>query len=218
MAEEAKINVLLEERNRMAGEIHDTLAQGFTGIITYLEAGSRAGANQNFVKVQSCLDNALQTARSSLQEARRSVWALRPQALEVADLSIALHSWVEHLRSCTNIEINIQGEPRDLSPEVDRELLRIATEAVVNALKHAQAPKITLDLIWQEAYLTLRISDNGQGFVLQRTLNRGFGLISMQQRASRIGGQLMICSNVGQGAQISVTIPINANPIIEVKP
>lgn len=90
--------------------------------------------------------------------------------------------------------------------------------AVVNALKHAQAPKITLDLIWQEAYLTLRISDNGQGFVLQRTLNRGFGLISMQQRASRIGGELVICSDVGQGAQISVTIPINANPIIEVKP
>jgi signal transduction histidine kinase len=138
MAEEAKQAVLLEERNRMAGEIHDSLAQGFTGIITHLEAGNRALANQNAAKVKIYLDNALIIARASLQEARRSVWALRPQALEQTNFSAALQNWIKNLKSVANIQINTQGQPCILSLEVDRDLLRIAQEAVTNALKHAK--------------------------------------------------------------------------------
>lgn len=209
MAEEAKQSVLLEERNRMAGEIHDSLAQGFTGIITHLEAGNRAIAKQNLEKAQTCLQNASLLARSSLQEARRSVWALRPQALDKADLYTALQKWIKHLQSCTPIEINTQGQPHILSSAVEQDLLRIAQEAVTNALKHAQAHTITINLIWQPGKLSLRIKDDGCGFILPNSAIQGFGLIGLQERVDRLGGQLMICSAIGQGTHISVTIAVS---------
>src|SRR5690606_6384172 len=132
-------------RNRMAQEIHDTLAQGLTGIIIQLEAAEDVLGGEPGV-VQNHLDRARLLARESLAEARRSVWALRPQVLEETDLPGALQRLAARLQDGrpSTIQAEITGEPFPLSALVESELLRIAQEALNNGVKHAAAENIKL--------------------------------------------------------------------------
>lgn len=208
LAEEAKQAAIFEERNRMAREIHDTLAQVFTGISLQLEV-ARPMIHQDPQTVERILEHIGELAATGLAEARRSVWALYPPAAEYADLAQLLYDSVEQMTRNTDtiIEVNLQGTPCPLPPIVGMNLLRIGQEALTNALKHAQAQTIAIELVYEPERILLTICDNGRGFTPPThidTLNGGFGLMGMYERCDRINAQLSLTSQPGQGTQILV--------------
>lgn len=210
LANEAKQTALLEERNRLAGEIHDTLAQAFTGITIQLKVAKRI-AHQDPAEMQKILARTSLLAEAGLAEARRSVWALYPAAAEYSNLAQSLPSCIEQLANNSNahIKVSIQGTPYALASIVGMNLLRIGQEAVLNALKHAQAETIWVELIFEPTSVCLRIWDDGHGFILptdDSSVSGGFGLISINQRAERIGGQLTITTELGRGTEILVQV------------
>jgi PAS domain S-box-containing protein len=204
-AEQASI---LEERNRMAREIHDTLAQSFTGILLQVGAVTQVLADDPEA-TQVHLEMIDELARIGLSEARRSVSALRPQLLEEGNLHSALHRLVAQMRSAadTSVIYEIKGTAYSLPGEVENNLLRIAQEALTNAIKYAYASQIRVKLVYNQTQCILQIKDDGRGFgVGSIPLSGGFGLLGMSERAERIGAQLTIQSQPGQGTEIIVTI------------
>jgi PAS domain S-box-containing protein len=204
-AEEASI---LDERNRMAREIHDTLAQAFTGILLHVGA-----AIEQMIKkpamAQTHLETVEELARAGLAEARRSVAALRPQLLEEGDLFNALKRLTNQMKLSTNTDLTceIVGTAYPLPPHVENHLLRIGQEALTNAIKYAQAAEIHVELVCEESQCLLRIKDNGQGFdITQIPLSHGFGLLGMSERVEQIGGELVIHTQPGQGTEIVVIV------------
>ncbi|WP_375505306.1 PAS domain-containing protein [uncultured Nostoc sp.] len=205
---QAEAASILEERNRMAREIHDTLAQAFTGILVHMGAISRL-ATTNPEAVQTHTNTVRELARSGLTEARRSVAALRPQLLEDGNLWTALEQFVSTMQSSTEINLlcNIVGTPYTLPPETENNLLKIAQEAFTNAIKYAHASEIRIELTYGSMLCSLRVIDNGQGFEINNTmLNRGFGLLSITERAEQIKAQLSIESQPGQGTEVVISV------------
>jgi PAS domain S-box-containing protein len=208
-AEARERKVVVEERTRIAREIHDTLAQGFTGIVIQLEAAEDALAGEP----EAALTHLLQArtlARESLAEARRSIWALRPLALEADDLAYAFLHLVNNLAqgSGTQIGFTLEGVPRPMSQDVEHDLLRIGQEAITNALKHAKTTQISVTLACHGDHLELSIEDRGQGFdPASPAYQRGLGLRGMRERADHVGGQLSITSLPGQGTRVGVVVP-----------
>lgn len=204
-AEEASI---LDERNRMAREIHDTLAQAFTGILLHIGAATEL-ITKKPATVQAHLETVDELARTGLAEARRSVAALRPKLLEEGDLSSALKHLTTQMTSCANTHLTCEviGVPYSLSPDVENHLLRIGQEALTNAIKYAQATQIQVELVYEETQCLLRVKDNGQGFeVDQIAQGKGFGLLGMSERVEHIGGELIIQSQPNQGTQVIVIV------------
>jgi len=211
----AEAALILEERNRMAREIHDTLAQSFTGIIIH----ARSAASKITVdpeKAQAYLAQVQNLARTGLTEARRSVEALRrPYLLENNDLLSAFKQLATQLESSSGTTIMCEaiGIPYPLPSEVENNLLRIGQEALTNALKYARATEIRVELIYQSTQCRLRIKDDGQGFPIDRSSSHnGFGLLGMSERADRIGAQLQIQSTPGQGTEIAVSVNQQEKP------
>ena len=199
---------ILEERNRMAREIHDTLAQSFTGILLQVGAAAQVLVD-DLEATQAHLEMIEELARTGLAEARRSVTALRPQLLEDGNLQSALHHLVAQMRSATDTTLiyEVQGTSYPLPTEVENNLLRIAQEALTNAIKYADADEIRVELVYGEAQCSLCVKDNGRGFgVGSAPLSGGFGLLGMSERAERIGAQLRIQSQPRQGTEIVVII------------
>jgi PAS domain S-box-containing protein len=200
---------ILEERNRMAREIHDTLAQAFTGILAQVGAAKQV-LMDDLEATQAHLDLIKELARTGLIEARRSVVALRPQLLEEGSLQSALHRLVAQIRSAatdTTLYDEIKGAVYALPAEVENNLLRIGQEALTNAIRHANADEIRVELVYDRDQVCLRVQDNGQGFgVGSIPSSEGFGLLGMSERAERIGAQLTIRSQPGQGTEIIVTV------------
>ena len=207
-AEEASI---LEERNRMAREIHDTLAQAFTGILLHIGSITQmladdSGSAQIYLERLEKID---ELARTGLAEARRSVVALRPQLLEENTLQSALHRLVAQMQSTTKTTLiyESKGVIYPLPTEVENHLLRIGQEALTNAIKYANASKIMVELVYQDTQCLLHVKDDGQGFGLGSISSPGgFGLLGMSERAERIGAQLKIQSQPGQGTEIIVIV------------
>jgi signal transduction histidine kinase len=203
---------ILDERQRMAREIHDTLAQSLTGIITQVQASEGASRAEDG---QRHLDNAVRLARDALSEARRTVHAVRPEALETARLPEALAEVVERWSALNGVraEVVTTGTARPLHPEVEVTLLRIAQEALANVAKHAGASRVGLTLSYMEDVVTLDVRDNGVGFDLALVDGRessaagGFGLHSMRQRVQRLTGSLAVESAPGDGTAISASVP-----------
>lgn len=209
LAEEAKQTALLEERNRMAGEIHDTLAQAFTGI------SIQVGMAQKLVMssptdTQQILDRVLALAQTGLTEARRSVWALHSTANEYVNLAYNLQACLHHLTDGLPIQIELEmsGAPCLAPAIVGQNLLRIAQEAINNTVCHAQATQLWVKLNCEPSVISLSIRDNGRGFT-PSVETGGFGLIGMSERASRLNGQFTLRSRPGQGTAIDVEVPIN---------
>lgn len=199
---------ILQERNRMAQEIHDTLAQAFTGIIVHLGAAERAMAiapEQAFSHLQTVRE----LAKDGLTEARRSVSALRPQLLEDGDLYSALNRIATQmsLNSSMQTVFEVKGTPYSLPLEVENNLLRIGQEAITNACKYAKASEIQIELMYESAQLILRVQDNGQGFDMESPcFSQGFGFLGMRERTARIGGQLTVVSTVGRGTEVTIAV------------
>ncbi|PSB24079.1 PAS domain-containing protein [Stenomitos frigidus] len=204
-AEEASI---LEERNRMAREIHDTLAQAFTSIIVHLDAATQR-LTLDPEAAQSHLKTGRILARSGLSDARRSVEALRPQLLEEGDLQSALDRYATQMFSHTSVQVSCEaiGEPYTLPSEIETNLLRIGQEALTNAFKYANASEICVELRYERSHCLLQIKDNGRGFESSLlSIGQGFGLLGMTERAERIGAELTIQSHPGQGTEIIVRV------------
>ncbi|MEH2369795.1 PAS domain-containing protein [Nostoc sp.] len=199
---------ILEERNRMAREIHDTLAQSFTGILLQVGAVTQVLADDPEA-TQVHLEMIEELARAGLAGTRRSVSALRPRLLEEGNLESALHRIVAQMRATTDTALicETQGIAYSLSIEVENNLLRIGQEALTNAIKYACAGEIRVELVYNETQCILRVKDDGRGFGVGSTpLSGGFGLLGMSERAEHIGAQLLIQSQPGQGTEIIVTI------------
>lgn len=190
---------VLDERQRLAGEIHDTLAQGLTGIITQLQAVDEPSRR---------VDTALRLARENLAEARRSVHALRPPALEDANLPDALAEVAAGWTDQTGVTASVAttGAARPLHPEVEVALLRTAQEALSNVAKHASASRVGLTLSYMEDVVTLDVRDDGSGFDPGGGTN-GYGLVGMRQRVSRLAGSLAVESEPGAGTAVSASVP-----------
>jgi signal transduction histidine kinase len=205
-----------DERQRMAREIHDTIAQGLTGIVTQLEAVQQTS---NDAERERRIDNAKRLARDSLAEARRSVQALRPQALENSRLPEALADEVARWSVTSGVtgDVETTGQARALHPEVEVTLLRVAQEALANVAKHAGASRAGVTLSYMEDVVSLDVRDDGAGFAMAECSNThpagespaagGFGLIAMRQRVSRLAGQLEIESEPGAGTAVSASLP-----------
>lgn len=209
-------SLVLSERARLAREIHDTLAQGYVGISSQLDAVAMAMPEQA-TAARKYLEMARHMARHSLTEARRSVMDLRASALDHQDLAAALESAARMWTAGSGVEVELDlasqadGLKRDLPQEIEQQLLRIAQEAVANTLKHAQAAKIRISLCLEERKLSLRIVDDGRGFEQGDAfspLDGHFGLIGMRERAERLGGQLRLESRPGEGTEVAVTVPL----------
>jgi signal transduction histidine kinase len=210
---------ILEERNRVAREIHDTLAQGFAGILVQLQAAERLSL-KNPEKAQHSLQEAQDLARESLQEARRSVLNLRPTVLENLPLDQAIAKQVQRFGSEYRLKVNfiLEGYPSPLNSEVAQHLYRVTQEALTNVGRHAQAKNVTVTLSFSPQAVTLTITDDGIGLngqmanAAQITGNgsipkQGFGLVSMQQRAGLMQGQVTFETPETGGTQIKVVIP-----------
>ena len=207
-AEQSRQAAVLGERNRMARDIHDTLAQGFTGVIVQLEAAEDAITHSDQEQGRKHLHRAAELARQSLNEARRSVRALRPQALREKTFWQALQT---NIKNRTNgiplsTEFHLCGEPRELPFKMQENLLHIGQEALTNTLKHAHATHFEASLSFNPGEVRLELSDNGQGF---RTGDRhaGFGLAGMRERVEQMGGMLDIKSAHGEGTCVVVVSP-----------
>ncbi|MEV4277610.1 sensor histidine kinase [Actinoplanes xinjiangensis] len=195
---------VLDERQRMAAEIHDTLGQGLTGIITQLQAARRGKDWQRHV------DIAIRLARDSLAEARRSVHAVGPGHLATAPLDQALRAVVTEWgdRNETTAEFTVTGTVRPMHPEIEQTLLRTAQEALANAARHAGASRVGLTLSYMEDVATLDVRDDGIGFDPARAGDGGgFGLTAMRRRVDRLAGTLEIESAPGAGTAISASVP-----------
>ena len=213
----------VEERQRLAGEIHDTLAQGLTGIISQLEAAehTRDQTGGHPGEWSRHLAQAAALARSSLTEARRSVRALRPEQLEDASLPEALgelaRSWSE--RTGVAARLDITGTPVPAGADVDAALFRAGQEALSNVAKHARAGRVQLTLSYAGGTLLLDVADDGTGFdpAAARAAPRaggtgGYGLTAMAERLARIGGTLSIESAPGSGTTLNAAVPLTGPP------
>jgi signal transduction histidine kinase len=210
MAKRERGAAITEERNRMAQEIHDSLAQGLTGIVIQLNA-AQALLSGNPVAAEKHLATARDLARASLGEARRSIWALRPLALEEGNLAMALACVVDQLTSGENTQIAfaITGEIRSLPPYIELNILRIGQEAITNAVRHSRGSRVSVRLHYDQASLQLEIEDNGSGDIAltKSSSDGGLGLPGMEERAQRLGGRFSLCSIPGQGTLLTVTVP-----------
>src|SRR5580698_5325297 len=227
---------VLDERQRMAGEIHDTLAQGLAGIITQLQAAEQASEDR--AGWRRHVQAATRLARESLSEARRSVDALRPEPLEAARLSDAL-TGVGARWSALNgvaVQVTTTGTVRPMRPEAELALLRTAQEALANVAKHAHATRVVLTLSFMDDEVALDVRDDGAGFDPARLAEGapgrsqpalagpyaappaggrtrpqpaggGFGLVAMRQRIEGLSGTLQVESEPGAGTAISACVP-----------
>jgi signal transduction histidine kinase len=209
---EAQFAAVLAERARIAREIHDNLAQEMLGISVQLEVVARTlPASAELAKTH--LDRVRILVRHGIAEARRYVWDLRSQALEKNDLPTALSETARRLTNETSIQaqVEVSGTFRPLSRLVEDNLLRMGQEAINNAVKHAQAQRIFVNLVFDAKRLQLSVRDDGKGFDYQAGTagTNHFGLVGMRERAEQIGGTLSIHSANGSGTEVVVDVPIN---------
>jgi signal transduction histidine kinase/ligand-binding sensor domain-containing protein len=209
---EAQFSAVLGERNRIAREIHDTLAQGFAGISVQLELVARKLSSSS-EGAREHLDQARMLVRSSLAEARRSIWELRSQSAEMEDLAARLAKMANQMGAGApgKIALEVRGTYRPVGARLEDELLRIAQEAVTNALRHAEASNINIQLAFDPKLLHMTVADNGRGFTPgagTTGINGHFGLQGMRERAERIGARFAVETAPGQGTRISIEAPI----------
>ena len=215
LAQEERRAGVLSERQRLSRELHDTLAQSFTGIVLHLEAADQALPSQLELSRRH-IDQARSAARSSLQEVRRLLSALRPGLLETMTLAAAVQKLVqqwndEQLPPAATATARI-GELGLLHPEVEVTLLRAVQEALANVQKHARARTVTVQLERQAQDISLIITDDGVGFSALKeepaAAPRGYGILSMRERVAELGGELRLSNSDGGGAQVVLRLPL----------
>jgi signal transduction histidine kinase len=199
----------------MARDIHDTLAQGFTGVIVQLEAAEDAISCGFRKEADQHLRRAGELARRSLSEARRSVHALRPQALQGHNFWEALKGIIKNttVGTALHTKCEAQGKIPKLPQPWQENLLRIGQEALTNTLKYAHARNFETRLSFKAKELRLELRDDGHGFKA-KDRHDGVGLRGMRERVEQMGGELEITSSRGKGTKITVLLPCNGETIL----
>ncbi|WP_378924157.1 sensor histidine kinase [Pelagicoccus mobilis] len=204
---EAEFSAILNERNRLARGIHDTLAQGLGATSVQLEL-VRSHCSDVPKALIHHLDLAHKIVRDSLSEARTSIWNMRSQILEKSDLPDALASILKQLTDQPGLssKSKVIGERRRLPASVENNMLRIGQEAISNATKHAKASCISLLIVFRTKEIIMVISDDGSGFDASKPAasKQSFGIVGMRERAEKIGAQLSVESNAGSGTKITL--------------
>ena len=209
LEEETRTAATLAERDRLAGEIHDSLQQGLSGLMLQLDATLKLASLAD--DVRSRLSVARNMVSFTRHEVQNAVWNLASPLLENADLGEALRKLAALIGSTSpRIELVLEGPPRPLSPSKRHHLLRIAQEAITNAVRHGAASRVTVSLQYAADAVTLQVADDGRGFTPQEVLTRDlghFGLRGLRGRADKINGELQIVSAPGHGATIRIGVP-----------
>jgi signal transduction histidine kinase len=203
-----RLQGVLEERQRLAHEMHDTLAQSFAGIGFQLQA-IRNGLPEENSNVLQQLDLARNLVRHSHEEARRSIATLRPESLESEDILSALDHCARRMVAGGTVEVfsEREGDQRDLPLRIADTLYRIGQEAVANAVRHANPTRLTIRLKYQENLARLQIEDDGAGFVPDNGLH-GFGIRGMRRRADSISAAFQIQSRPEGGTMVQIDAPL----------
>lgn len=216
---EVQFKAVLKERTRLAQELHDTVEQSLTGIALQLDTTAKL--------FEARPDNAshhLETARSLLSQSqvdvRRSVWDLRSRALEEFDLPGALLTSSKQMTDGTNIhlEVSAKGRVRPLPETVEENLLRIAQESLTNIIKHSGATSASIEIDYGPQNIVLQIKDNGHGFDREKSAGPAeghFGLLGISERAKRLGAELSVTSEPGQGTSVRIQVPLDQNPPVQ---
>jgi two-component system NarL family sensor kinase len=210
LAEEATRLARAEERERIAREIHDTLAQGLTGIALQIEAALPHLADDP-ERAEVRLQRALEVTRDSLEEARRSVLNLRTTSLAGKPLADALAALGRRFTHETGVLVRVSASVREALPlPVEAELFRIAQEALANVRAHARAHQVVLTLREREGRVVLSIHDDGTGFLPAVAGEGQHGILGMRERARLVGGSLRLRSRVGRGTTVTATVPLES--------
>jgi len=217
MRAEQEFQAVLGERTRIAREIHDTLAQGFVAVSVQLELvaqllrGSVDAAKEQLERAQALV-------RSSLEDARTSIWELRSQGGEREDLAVRILKVAEEVtsrtRSSTRVQMQVTGTNHPLDEDVERELTRIAREAVANAVRHGDPENIVLRLEFEGSMFGMEIRDDGRGFAGAPAdgATGHFGMTGMRERAEAIGASLTVTSGAGEGTTVRLALPLAGEP------
>ena len=212
---EREFNAVLGERNRIAREIHDTLAQGYVGISVQLEVLTELLRMNKTEAAAKHLDLTRGFVREGLADARQSIWALRSQDSGETTLPVRLRRMAEQAgTNDLDAKFNVFGAYRELPPGTEREILRVAQEAIHNVKKHAGAKELTVQLEYGSAKIALEVRDDGRGFqvnkeleaVLKRDGPGHYGLTGMRERAATIGGKLEMTSEPGVGTTVRLAV------------
>jgi len=201
----------VEERNRLAREIHDTIAQGLTATTLQLEsADALLDTDSSTERAREPLRRALSLTQSNLEEARRSVLDLRAAPLEGRSLSEALQALVNGWETETGVPVRFQAVngSRPLPPRVEVALYRICQEALTNVARHAEARRVTVRLVATPEQVQLTIEDDGLGLDASDTAEDRYGLVGMNERARMLGGALDLSTSPGAGTRVRVTVPL----------
>jgi signal transduction histidine kinase len=206
---ESRFNAVLAERNRIAREIHDTLAQGFVAVSVQLQIVGRT-LSQSSEAARQHLEQAQELVRTGLDDARRAIWELRSHNVENQDLASKLLQVSRRAigSSGITVQVEVHGTYRSLSERTENELLRIAQEAVTNVVRHAQATAVDIQLHFTRGQVKMTIIDNGRGFAgdAPAVANGHFGITGMTERAQQIGGSVTVTSKEGEGTRVYVEV------------
>jgi signal transduction histidine kinase len=206
-----QMRAVLAERSRIARELHDTLIQGFSGVTMQLQA---LMARLKHSPERETLEDIIHDAGACLREARHSVAGLRNSAGDESGLAAAVAQAARHITEGGELLLQLRmGRcPSQLGPDIEYNILRIAQEAVTNAMKHSSGRKVEVELNCASQQLVLTIRDDGVGFdtrLIEPSLPGHYGLIGMRERAAQIGGQLNIVSEAGRGTTVELKLPLS---------
>jgi signal transduction histidine kinase/ligand-binding sensor domain-containing protein len=206
----ARYAVLLNERLRVAREMHDTVIQGCVGVSALLEAASRFQRTDR-EEANRLLDQAKEQVKTTLNEARQAVWNLRHASVGQTALT-TLSDLAQKLgkENGINIDLRVVGQSRALEPGVDRTLLLVAREALRNAVSHAAAKQIEMRIVFQPSAVRLEVTDDGHGFESQRMLEGHFGIVGMRERVEQLGGEFVLASHPGEGTVVTARLPLGS--------
>jgi len=207
-----QFSMVLAERTRLSREIHDTLLQSLVGLTLQIDKALRL-VRTSPPKATDQLARMRKLAEGYIRDARTSIWDLRAPVLESVDLVTALNELGQRMVADEGIAFTstVVGESRDLPPKIENNLLRIGQEAIANALRHANAGSIAVELQFDRDAITLRVTDDGQGFTPDFTGDAlgHYGLANMRDRAKELGGDLSISSTPKHGSTVEATIPLD---------
>jgi signal transduction histidine kinase len=207
---EARFAAILEERTRLAREIHDSLLQGVTGIALQLHAAlphlkSPAPETLNAIR------RIAELADATVRDARQTVWEMRPLAIATADVPTALRDATRRVAAGHEVRVIVEGEPRALPAVVAETILRIAQESTMNAVKHSGTARVLITLSYRAEGVSLTVVDEGRGFDVEtadRTYGGRWGILGMRERAHRIGGALSVRSQPGKGTTVRLEVAL----------
>jgi signal transduction histidine kinase len=210
LRQRAEQAAVVEERQRLARDLHDSVTQFLFGLTLFAEAGQDSARAADLTRVQHYLGRMAETAQQALKGMRLLIYELHPPALAQEGLVGALRQRLEAVEGRAGVEPQLLVDaPLEMPASVEADLYRIAQEALNNVIKHSAATQVTVRLGADEGRLQLEVTDNGQGFDLKAVGDQGgIGLVGMQERVERLGGSLHIVSELGQGTSIKVSVPL----------